>query len=98
MHKHLQIALMATAVATLSFTSHAQAPKNASITPTTDNTGQKVYVNDVVARAAPRQAFRAQENHLSFWSTPELRGMVVEHANLHAAHSPPAEVASYLGD
>jgi soluble lytic murein transglycosylase-like protein len=97
MHKHLQIALMATAVATLSFTSHAQAPKNASITPTTDNTGHKVYVNDVVAPTAPRQAFRAQENHLAFWSTTEHRWKAVPHANVKAAQSAAAEVDQYLG-
>src|SRR5437763_2981658 len=98
MHKNLQIALMATAVATLSFTSHAQALKNASITPTTDNTGHKVYVNDVVAPATPRQAFRAQENHLAFWSTTEHRWKSVPHANVQAAKSAAAEVHQYLGN
>jgi soluble lytic murein transglycosylase-like protein len=97
MHKRLQIVLMATAVATLSLTCYAQAPVNAAITPTTDNAGHKVYVNDVVTPTAPRQTFRAQENHLAFWSTTEHRWKTVPHANVKAAQSAAAEVDQYLG-
>jgi hypothetical protein len=97
MHKRLQIALMATAVATLSFTSHAQAGSNASITPTTDDTGHKVYVNDVVTPSAPRQTFRPQQNRLAYWSSTEHRWKSVPHANVKAAQSAAAEVDQYLG-
>src|SRR5947208_12594580 len=97
MHKRLQIALMATAVATLSLTCYAQAPANASITPATDDAGHKVYVNDVVAPSAPRQTFRTQQNHLAFWSTTERRWKTVPHANVKAAQSASAEVDQYVG-
>src|SRR6266516_5209978 len=97
MQKRLQIALMATAVATLSLTSYAQAASHASITPATDDTGHKVYVNDVVAPSAARQTFRTQQNHLAFWSTTERRWKTVPHANVKAAQSAAAEVDQYLG-
>src|SRR6266536_5418445 len=97
MQKRLQIALMATAVATLSLTSYAQAASHASITPAMDDTGHKVYVNDVVAPSAPRQTFRTQQNHLAFWSTTERRWKTVPHANVKGAQSAAAEVDQYLG-
>ncbi len=97
MHKRLQIALMATAVATFSLTSHAQVLSRPSITPATDDTGRKVYVNDVVAPSAPRQTFRTQQNHLAFWSTTDRRWKTVPHANVKAAQSAAAEVDQYLG-
>ncbi len=98
MRKRLQLALMATpAIATLlSFTPCAQAATNAPISPTTDEGGHKVYVNDVVA-PAPRQTFRAQQNRLVFWSTTERRWKSVPHANVQAAKSAAAEVDQYLG-
>jgi len=64
MKKRLQIALMATAVATLSLTSYAQTATHASITPATDDTGHKVYVNDVVTPSAPRKS-QSVQNSLS---------------------------------
>jgi soluble lytic murein transglycosylase-like protein len=98
MRKRLQLALMATpAIATLlSFTPCVQAATNAPITPTTDDGGHKVYVNDVVA-PAPRQTFRSQQNRLVFWSTTERRWKSVPHANVQAAKSAAAEVDQYLG-
>jgi len=97
MHKRLQIALMATAVATISLTSYAQAPSHALITPATDDTGHKVYVNDVVATSALGQTFRTQQNRLAFWSTSERRWKTVPHANVKAAQSAADEVEQYLG-
>jgi len=98
MRRRLQLALMATtAIATLlSATPCVQAGTNAPITPTTDETGHKVYVNDVVA-SAPRQTFRSQQSHLVFWSTTERRWKAVPHANVQAAKSAAAEVDEYLG-
>src|SRR5258708_1935687 len=98
MRKRLQLALMATpAIATLfSFTPCVQAATNAPITPTTEDGGHKVYVNDVVA-LAPRQTFRSQQNRLVFWSTTERRWKSVPHANVQAAKSAAAEVGQYLG-
>ena len=98
MRKGLQLALMAIpAIATLlSFTPCVQAATNAAITPTTDDSGHKVYVNDVVA-AAPRQTFGSQQNRLVFWSTTERRWKPVPHANVQAAKSAAAEVDQYLG-
>ena len=96
MQKRLQIALMA-AVATLSITSHSQTVSRNSITPTTDDDGHKVFVNDVVAQPAPRQAFRSQQNRLAYWSTTEHRWKSVPHANVKAAQSAAAEVDQFLG-
>jgi hypothetical protein len=97
MRKRLQLALMASPAiaALLSLTPYVQAASNASITTTTDDSGHKVYVNDVVP-SAPRRAsqpkggllempaptFRSQQNRLVFWSTAEHRWKTVPHANV----------------
>lgn len=108
MCKRLKIALMASpAIATiLSLTPCAQAASNAAITATTDGSGRKIYVNDVMPPSAPRggskaalvprQAFRSQANGLVFWSTTEHRWKAVPHANVKAARSAAAEVDQYL--
>ncbi len=98
MRRRLQLALMAiTAFATLlSVTPSGQAATNAPITPTTDDSGHKVYVNDVTA-SAPRQMFRSRQSQLVFWSTTERRWKAVPHANVQAAKSAAAEVDQYLG-
>ncbi len=100
MRRRLKLALLTmatTAIATLlSVTPCVQAATNAPITPTTDDSGHKVYVNDVVA-AAPKQTFRSQQSHLVFWSTTERRWKPVPHANVQAAKSAAAEVDQYLG-
>lgn len=98
MQKRLQIALMATIVATLSLPSAAQTASRASITPSTDDSGHKVFVNDVVTPAAPRQAFRSQQNRLAYWSSTERRWKSVPHANVKAAESAAAEVDQYFGN
>jgi soluble lytic murein transglycosylase-like protein len=97
MRKRLQIGLMAsTAIATLlSLTPCVCAAANSSIAPTTDESGHKVYVNDV-APTAPAQTFRSEQNRLVYWSTTERRWKSVPHANVRAAKSAAAEVDQYL--
>ena len=97
MRKRLQLALMAaSAIATfLSLTPAVHAGTNAPITPTVDDSGHKVYVNDAPA-ATPRQPFRSQKNRLVFWSTTEHRWKAVPHQNVQAATSAAEEVSEYL--
>ena len=100
MRKHLQLALMAsTMIATLlSLTPYVQAGSEAPITPTTDENGHKIYVNDVETPASPRhQTFRSQQNRLVFWSTTERRWKPVPHAHVQAAKTAAAEVDQYFG-
>lgn len=100
MRRRLKLAILTTAttaIATfLSVTPNVQAATNAPITPTTDDSGHKVYVNDVVA-TAPRQAFRSQQSRLVFWSATSHCWKPVPHANVQAAKSAAAEVNEYLG-
>src|SRR5258708_4650539 len=100
MRRRLQLAQLTMAIPAiatlLSVTPCVQAATNARITPTTDDSGHKVYVNDVVA-SSPKQTFRSQQNHLVFWSTTERRWKSVPHANFQAAKSAAAEVDQYLG-
>ena len=98
MRKRLQIGLMAaSAIATLlSFTPAAQAGTDAPITTAVDDTGHKVYVNDVSQPAAPRQSFRSRQHGLVYWSTTEHRWKAVPHQNVQAATSAAEEVSEYL--
>jgi soluble lytic murein transglycosylase-like protein len=105
MRKRLQLVLMASsAIAiSLSFTPCVLAAGNTSITATTDDSGHKVYVNDVVAQSrpakpslVPAQTFRSRPNGLVFWSATERRWKPVPHANVRAAKSAAAEVNQYL--
>jgi len=110
MFKRLQVALMAAfAIATsLSLAPCARAG-SAPITPTTDDSGRKIYVNDAASAAArtndakegsaavPSQVFRSQQNRLVYWSSLERRWKPVPHANVQAAKSAAAEVSDYLG-
>jgi soluble lytic murein transglycosylase-like protein len=68
----------------------------AAITPSTDDSGHKVYTNDVVSPAVPAQSFRTQQNRLVYWSTTQRRWKTVPHANVQAAKSAAAEVDQYL--
>jgi Transglycosylase SLT domain len=96
MRKRLQLALMAsTAFATLLCFAPAQAGTNAPITPATDDSGHKVYVNDIET-PAPKQTFRSQQNRLVYWSSTQRRWKTVPHANVQAAKSAAAEVDQYL--
>ena len=100
MRKHLKFALMAVpAIATvLSLTPSARAATNSSITPSTDDTGRKIYVNNDVAAPTklPAQRFRSQQNRLVFWSPTEHRWKAVPHVNVQAARSAAAEVDQYF--
>ncbi len=98
MRKRLQLALMATAtLATLlSLTPPVQADTNAPITSTTDESGNRVYVNDI-APAVPRRTMRSPQNQLVFWSPTERRWKQVPRAKVGAAKSAAAEVDQYLG-
>ena len=98
MRKRLKIRLMAaSAIATfLSLTPAVHAGTNASITSAVDDSGHKVYVNDVSPSAAPRQPFRTQSNRLVYWSTSERRWKSVPHQNVQAATSAAEEVSEYL--
>jgi soluble lytic murein transglycosylase-like protein len=94
--KLAQLTMATTAIATLlSVTPRVQAATNAPITPTTDDTGHKVYVNDV-ATPAPKQPFRTQQSKLVFWSTTGHCWKSVPRANVQAAKSAAAEVDDYL--
>jgi SLT domain-containing protein len=110
MCKSLKIALMSAALATfLSLTPNLSAASNATITASTDDSGHKVYVNDIVTpnsrRSSQRElgsaavsapTFRAQQNRLVFWSATEHQWKTVPHANVRAARSAAAEVDQYL--
>jgi len=95
MRKDLQIALMAVAAILLSSDQRAYA--GTPITPTTDDTGHKVYVNDVAPAPPQQQKFRSQQDRLAYWSPTEHRWKSVPHANVQAAKSAAAEVDQYLG-
>ena len=110
MFKRLQIALMvASAIATsFSLTPVVRAASTPPITPTTDDSGRKIYVNDAAPAASrassakasasvPAQLFRSQQNRLAYWSSIEHRWKSVPHANVQAAQSALAEVNDYLG-
>ena len=110
MRKRLKIASMTTAIATfLSLTPNLSAASNVGILSSTDDSGHKVYVNDIVnpasrhsnqrelkSAAAPPQTFRSQQNRLVFWSTTEHHWKTVPHANVRAARSAAAEVDQLL--
>src|SRR3954471_670707 len=110
MRKRLKIALMTAAIATfLSLTPNLSAASSATIMAATDDSGHKVYVNDIVAPSSRRgskrelssatvsaPSFRSQQNRLVFWSTTEHQWKTVPHANVKAARSAAAEVDQYL--
>lgn len=107
MLRNLKIALMAALATSFSLAPAARAGST-SITPTTDDSGRKIYTNDAApattrtqsttrAGAAPAQIFRSQQNRLVYWSSTQHRWKTVPHANVQAAQSAAAEVNSYLG-
>jgi soluble lytic murein transglycosylase-like protein len=107
MFRNLKIALMAALATSFSLAPVAHAGST-SITPTTDDSGRKIYTNDATpapsrsqssgtATAAPAQIFRSQQNRLVYWSSTQHRWKTVPHANVQAAQSAAAEVNSYLG-
>lgn len=68
------------------------------ITPTTDDDGRTIYVNESVPASPGRHSQApAQRDSLMFWSTVEHRWKPVPSANVRAARSAAAEVNQYLG-
>jgi soluble lytic murein transglycosylase-like protein len=96
MRKHLQLALMATVIATfLSLTPYVQAEAGSGptvITPSTDDSGRKIYVNESVAMPSAKHSEAARQNSLVFWSVTEHRWKPVPSAHIQAARSAAAEV------
>jgi soluble lytic murein transglycosylase-like protein len=101
MRKHLQLALMATVIATsLSLTPYVQAEAGAdtAITSTTGDDGRTVYVNESVPTARRSEASaQPSSSPLVFWSVTEHRWKPVPSAHVRAARSAADEVNRYLG-
>lgn len=99
MRKRLQIVLMATPVIatflSLAPSVRAEAGSDTVITPSTDDGGRKVYVNESVV--TKRSSTPARQSSLVFWSTTEHRWKPVPSANVRAARSAAAEVNQLLG-
>ena len=104
MRKHLQLALMATAVIATSFslTPSVQAEADAGgISVTKDDSGHAVYVNDFVATPAtrgtsPTAGTQATQQRLVYWSPSERRWKPVQGVTMRAARSAAAEVNRIL--
>ena len=114
MRKRLQIALMATVISFLStlfatMPAHAQSgassgARTGAITPTTDDSGRKIYVNGDTANGdRPSAASRAaaatpSRSPLVYWSSTEHRFKPVptSGAVMRAARSAASEVNTYL--
>jgi soluble lytic murein transglycosylase-like protein len=101
MRKSLQIVLVATVVANLVprlLSMQAEVGPESVITPTTDDSGRTIYVNEA-APAAPRKRSQAgeQQSSLMFWSVKEHRWKPIPSANVRAARTAAAEVNQYLG-
>ena len=99
MRKHLQLALMATVIATfLSLTPSVQAEAGDSvITSTTDDYGRTVYVNETAPRSNRRSETPARESSLVYWSVTEHCWKPVPSTHVRAARSAADEVNRYLG-
>jgi soluble lytic murein transglycosylase-like protein len=102
MRKHLQLALMATAVVatSLSLSSPAQA-QTGGIGVSTDDSGRTIYVNDFVATSATRataatHSTPASQQRLVYWSASERRWKPVKGVTMRAARSAAAEVNRLL--
>src|SRR6266568_8061842 len=107
MRKNLKLALMASPVIAtfLSITTpYVQAEPGARsaatvITPTTDDSGRKIYVNDSIQIMPSKRtpAALGRRSSLAYWSATEHRWKTVRAANVRAAQSAAAEVNQYLG-
>jgi len=107
MRKHLQLALMASAViaTSLSLTTpsvQAQAGVD-GIAANNDDSGHTVYTNDFIATPATRgtsatRGTPATQQTLVYWSNSEHRFKPVRRATMRAARSAAAEVNQYLGN
>jgi soluble lytic murein transglycosylase-like protein len=98
MRQRLQLALMATVIATfLSLTPYVQAEDHSSgITSTTDDYGRVVYVNESGPSTGRSSQAPEQRSSLAFWSVTEHRWKPVPSAHVRAARSAAAEVNQYL--
>ena len=108
MRKHLQIALMASTIAAISFSltpqlRAADGGEGASQKITaTDDHGRTIYVNDSAPASPARhtETSEAPRRTLMYWSSKENRWKPVPPANaasMRAARSAAAEVNEYLG-
>ena len=100
MRKHLQLALMATVIATsISLTPRVQAAaSDSAITSTTDDYGHVVYVNESIPSARRSEdSTPPHSSGLVFWSVTEHRWKAVPSAHVRAARSAADEVNRYLG-
>lgn len=104
MRKRLQLALMATVIATsFPLTPRVQAQtRNGSIIPSTDDSGHKVFVNDAPSAAQSKRSQTASSpapassNGLVYWSPTQHRYKAVPSAKIGAAKSAAAEVNHLL--
>jgi soluble lytic murein transglycosylase-like protein len=103
MRKRLQIALMAslTAISFLStlFSTMPARAQGSGITPATDDSGRKIYVNEGVPATASRgEPPAAARSRLVYWSVTEHRFKPVptNGAVMRAARSAASEVNTYL--
>jgi soluble lytic murein transglycosylase-like protein len=101
MQRRLQLALMATSVIAtfLSFTTttlQAQGVPAETITPTTDDFGRTVFVNEPVAPPRRTSAPARSSSSLVYWSVTERRWKPVPTANVRAARSAAEEVNHYF--
>jgi hypothetical protein len=107
MRTRLQIALMASTLATTSLflTPKIRAAEGADSSEkitATDEHGRKIYVNDAtpVSRAHREEATEAPRRKLMYWSSKDNRWKPVPPANaasMQAARSAAAEVSEYIG-
>lgn len=106
MRKHLQLALMATAVIATSFSLTPSVQAEASvdgIAVSKDGSGHTVYVNDFVATPAtrgtsPTRSTPATQQRLVYWSASEHRWKPVKGATMRAARSAAEEVSRLLNN
>src|SRR6201997_3787388 len=106
MRQNLQLALMATVIATsLSLTTpYVQAEAGSGgttevITTTTDENGRKIFESESApVTASKRVETPVQRSSLVYWSSKERRWKPVPGATVRAARSAAADVNQYLGN
>jgi soluble lytic murein transglycosylase-like protein len=103
MFRRLQIALMASLTATsflfILLVSMPASAQSGAITPTTDESGRKIYINNDAPSSGPRsEASTSARSPLSYWSVTEHRFKPVptSGAVMRAARSAASEVNTYL--
>jgi soluble lytic murein transglycosylase-like protein len=106
MRKHLQIVLMASTLAAISFLLMPQvcsadgADGSSGQITASDDHGRTIFVNDSVEKAAAQPAPERPRRSLMYWSSKENRWKPVPPANaasMRAAKSAAAEVDQYFG-